>query len=209
LSGDDLRRLAGEQAALRRVATLVARGMPPEEVFAAVTREAGQVLLASYAHLGRYQPGGPLISIAVWGSATDGLPVGSRWGLGGNDLPTLVYQTGRPARIDSYAEASSPLGAAARERGVGSAAGAPVIVEGRLWGALVIGTPSGNGPLPGDAEARLASFTELVAAAIANAETRAALARVAEEQAALRRVATLAARGAAPRGAIRGGHRRR
>jgi GAF domain-containing protein len=123
--------------------------------------------------------------------------------------PTLVYQTGRPARIDSYTEASSPLGAAARERGVGSAAGAPVIVEGRLWGALVIGTPSGNGPLPGDAEARLASFTELVAAAIANAETRAALARVAEEQAALRRVATLAARGAAPRGAIRGGHRRR
>ena len=93
--------------------------------------------------------------------------------------------------------ASGPLGAAARETGIRSAAGTPVIVEGRLWGMMAAGSTLEQ-PLPADTEARLASFTELVATAIANAESRAALARLAEEQAALRRVATLVARGAPP-----------
>ena len=53
-------------------------------------------------------------------------------------------------------------------------------------------------PLPEDTEARLTDFTELVATAIANIESRAALARIAEEQAALRRVATLVARQGRP-----------
>src|SRR6202043_2496662 len=92
---------------------------------------------------------------------------------------------------------SGPLGAAAREAGIRSAAGTPIIVEGRLWGAIFAGSILEQ-PLPPDTEARLASFTELVATAIANAESRFALARLAEEQAALRRVATLVARGTAP-----------
>jgi signal transduction histidine kinase len=196
LSGDESRVLAEEQAALRRVATLVARGVPPEEVFAAVTAEVGRVLSAGYAHLGRYDADGMLTSVAAWGAGVAGFPVGSRWSLGGKNVATLVSRTGRPARVESYADASGPLGSRAREGGVGSAVGTPVIVEGRLWGLIVVST-SGEQLLSAGAEARLASFTELVATAIANAENRAALARLAQEQAALRRVATLVARGAA------------
>jgi signal transduction histidine kinase len=196
LSGDESRVLAEEQAALRRVATLVARGVPPEEVFAAVTAEVGRVLSAGYAHLGRYDADGMLTSVAAWGAGVAGFPVGSRWSLGGKNVATLVSQTGRPARVESYADASGPLGSRAREGGVGSAVGTPVIVEGRLWGLIVVST-SGEQLLPAGAEARLTSFTELVATAIGNAENRAALARLAKEQAALRRVATLVARGAA------------
>ncbi|HEY8844975.1 MAG TPA: GAF domain-containing sensor histidine kinase, partial [Gaiellaceae bacterium] len=83
--------------------------------------------------------------------------------------------TGRSARIDGYADASGPLGVTAREYGIGSAVGTPVIVDGRLWGVMATySTP--EHPLSADTEARLANFTELVATAIANAENRAALA---------------------------------
>jgi signal transduction histidine kinase len=198
VNGEELRVLAGEQAALRRVAMLVARGVPPEEIFAAVTGEVGRVLSAGYAHLGRYEPDGALTSVAAWGAASAGFPVGSQWRLGGKNIATIVQETGRPARVDGNADASGPLGTAARERGVGSAAGAPVIIEGRLWGVVVAGTRSGERPLPAGTETRLASFTELVATAVANAESRAALAQLAEEQAALRRVAMLVAHGATP-----------
>jgi GAF domain-containing protein len=196
LSGDESRVLAEEQAALRRVATLVARGVPSEEVFAAVTAEVGRVLSAGYAHLGRYDADGMLTSVAAWGAGVVGFPIGSRWNLGGKNVATIVSRTGRPARVESYADASGPLGSRARKGGVGSAGGTPVIVEGRLWGLIVVST-SGEQLLPVGAEARLTSFTQLVATAVANAENRAALARLAEEQAALRRVATLVARGAA------------
>jgi signal transduction histidine kinase len=193
-----LRQLAEEQAALRRVATLVARGEPPEAVFAAVTEEVGQLLRVDLANLWRYEPGRTGISIATWGTAGKRFPVGSRWPLEGYNLGTLVFDTGRPARIDRYPGSfPGPLGAAAREAGIRSAAGTPIIVEGRLWGAIFAGSILAQ-PLPPDTEARLASFTELVATAIANAESRVALARLAAEQAALRRVATLVARGTTP-----------
>jgi signal transduction histidine kinase len=197
LSGDQLRVLAEEQAALRRVATLVARGTPPEEVFVAVTEEAGRLMSVKYAHLGRYEPDAAITIVAGADRRGDHIPFDRRWSLGGKNIYTLVFETGRPARMDSYADASGPLGVLAREDGVGSGVGTPVIVEGRLWGVLSIHSPLGQ-PLPADIEARLANFTELVATAIANAESRAELARLAEEQAALRRVATLVARGAPP-----------
>jgi signal transduction histidine kinase len=196
LSDKEFRALAEEQAALRRVATLVARGVAPEEVFAAVTEEAGRLMSVEYASLGRYEPDGAII-VAVWGRTGHHVPVGRRWSLGGKNVSTFVFQTGRPARIDSFADASGPPGDVGREYGVGSGVGTPVIVEGRLWGVMATHSPPGQ-PLPADTEARLASFTELVATAIANAESRAGLARLAEEQAALRRVATLVARGAPP-----------
>ena len=194
MSGEDSRVLAEEQAALRRVATLVARGVPPEEVFAAVTEEVGRLLSVEYAGLGRYEPDEAITVVAVWGKTVELFPVGHRWSLGGKDIATLVFETGRPVRIDSFAD---PSGLLAREEAVGSGVGTPVIVEGHLWGVMAIYSPLGQ-PLPSDTEARLASFTELVATAIANAESRAGLARLAEEQAALRRVATLVARGVPP-----------
>jgi signal transduction histidine kinase len=191
-------RLAEEQAALRRVATLVARGVPPEEVFTAVTGEAGRVLSAETAHLGRYEPDRAVTFVAAWGTAPGVQQVGSRYRLGGKNVTTLVFETERPARVDGYGDASGPAGAYAREQGVRCSVGTPVIVEGRLWGIMLVGLESGEQPLPPDAEARLASFTELVATAVANTDGRAALARLAQEQAALRRVATLVARSAPP-----------
>ena len=198
-----LARLAEEQAssrrvetALRRVATLVARASPAEELFAAVTEEVGRLLGADFARLARYEPADALTFVAAWSRTGEHFPVGSRWALIGEDnIGVLVLRAGRPARIDDFAGISGPLAADARERGVRSAAGAPIIVEGRIWGVIFAGSNLKQPLLP-DTEARLASVTELVATAIANAESRAGITRLAEEQAALRRVATLVARGA-------------
>jgi signal transduction histidine kinase len=85
-----------------------------------------------------------------------------------------VFQTGRPARIDDYAEGTGPAADLARERGTRSLVGAPVTVGGRLWG-FMSAVHMGEEPLPPEAEARLAGFTELVATAIANAEAQAQL----------------------------------
>jgi GAF domain-containing protein len=193
-----LGQLADEQAALRRVATLVAQATPPEEVFAAVAEEVGQLFRVELATLNRYEPDRTATPVTTWGSADENLSVGVRWPLGGHNLTTLVFETGRPARIDRYADSSSgPFSAPPRDSGIRSAVGTPIIVEGRLWGMIFAGSTLEQ-PLPPGTETRLASFTELLATAIANAESRAALARLAEEQAALRRVATLVARATAP-----------
>jgi signal transduction histidine kinase len=191
-----LHQLAEEQAALRRVATLVARGTPPEQVFAAVAEEIGHLLSVDVVNMCRYDPDRTITFLASWDSAGQRFPVRSRLSLGGHNLGTLVYETGCSGRIESYADDSS-IGAVTLEAGVRSAVGTPITVEGRLWGVISAGTSLVQ-PLPPGAEERLASFTELVATAIANADSRADLARLAEEQAALRRVATLVARGAAP-----------
>jgi signal transduction histidine kinase len=196
LTADDLRVLAGEQAALRRVATMVASGVTPEEVFAAVAEEIGHLLSVDVVNVCRYNPDRTITFLAAWGSAGQRFPVGSSLSLGGRNLGTLIYETGRSGRIEGYADDSS-IGALTVGAGVRSAVGTPITVEGRLWGAISAGSSLAQ-PLPADAEERLASFTELMAAAIANAESRAAVARLAEEQAALRRVATLVARGVPP-----------
>jgi signal transduction histidine kinase len=161
------------------------RGVPPEEVFAAVTDEVGRLLAVEYAHLGRYESDGTMTIVAGSSRTVDDFPVGRRWSLGGKDVATIVFETGRPARVDSFADASGPLGVAARDEGVGSGVGPPVIVEGHFWGVMATHSPLDQ-PLPAHTEARLAdftellataiaSFTELVATAIANAESRAEL----------------------------------
>jgi signal transduction histidine kinase len=191
-----LAQLVEEQAALRRVATQVARRAAPEDLFAAVVEEVGSLLAVDIAVMGRYEPDGRLHIVAYWGRAPDALPVGSRPSLGGQNLTTIVFETGLPARVDDYANVSGALGMAARNAGLRSAVGAPILVEGRVWGIVIAG--SAGEPLAGNTEARLADFTELLATAIANAESQAGLARLAAEQAALRRVATLVARRAGP-----------
>jgi GAF domain-containing protein len=197
VSGEELRVLAEEQAALRRVATLVARGAAPEDVFAAIAEEVGQLLAVDFAYMGRYEPEGAVTIIAAWARAGRATPVGSRFMLGGRNLGTRVFETGRTTRFDTLADASGPVGVAARESGFRSSVGTPITVEGRRWGVMAVGSSLEQG-LPADTESRLVQFTELLATAVANAESRAGLARLAEEQAALRRVATLVARGAAP-----------
>ena len=169
------RQIADEQAALRRVATLVARAAPPQEVFAAVTEEAGRLLAADFAILARYDPDGTETTVGVW-SATATLPVmvGTRTGLGGRNVSTLVFQTGQPARIDDFADVSGPAGTHARAVSIRASVGAPISVEGRLWGVMLVA--SEGEPLPAGTEARLAGFTELVATAIANAGAQAEVA---------------------------------
>jgi hypothetical protein len=176
-SRDERGVLANEQAALRRVATLVARGVAPEEVFAAVSEEVGRLLAVDFASVGRYEPDGTVTVLAPWGKAVEHFPVGSRWPLEGRNLSTIVFETGRPARMDNYADASGPIGVASGETGVRSAVATPIVVEGRLWGVMTADSTMEQ-PLPVDSEGRLASFTELVATAIANAESRAGLARL-------------------------------
>ncbi|HUE26315.1 MAG TPA: GAF domain-containing protein, partial [Solirubrobacteraceae bacterium] len=186
-----------EQAALRRVATLVARGGPPDEVFACVTEEVVRVLPVEFARMGRYESDETVTFVAASGGTDTLFPPGARLVLGGKNVSTLVAQTGRSARIDGYADASGPVGVAVREAGFRSAVGAPISVEGRLWGVMIVGSTLTES-VPADTEARLAQFTELLATAVANAESRAGLARLAEEQAALRRVATLVAQDVPP-----------
>jgi signal transduction histidine kinase len=200
VSGEESRGLAEEQAALRRVATLVARGVPPTEIFAAVAEEIGRLISIDGTRILRYEADGTATVIAGWSESVEVPPeleVGARLALEEESVSTLVFRTGRPARIDNYADAAGPLSQALQGSGVRSAAGAPIIVEGSLWGVMAAGSTKPE-PLPSGTELRLAQFTELLATAIANAESRADLARLAEEQAALRRVATLVAGGAPP-----------
>ena len=193
----DLRRIAEEQAGLRRVATLVAQAASPEEVFAAVTAEAGRVLAAHLAWMVRYEAGGALRVVAAWSDAgAVPVSVGTLVGPGGLNVSALMFRTGRAARVDDYAGASGPAAETARESGLRASVGVPVSVEGRPWGVMVVG--SRVAPLPAGTEERLESFTELAAIAIASAQARTELRGFAEEQAALRRVAMLVARSAPP-----------
>jgi len=193
----EVARLAREQAALRRVATLVAREASQSEVFTAIAEEIGRLLGTEEIRMVRYEDERSAIVVASSGEAENVLPVGTRVPLGGEDAISRVLETRQPARIDDYATASGVVAEPVRAIGIRGVVATPVVVEGRLWGAMVTGT-SQDEPLPPQTESRLGQFTDLIATAIANAEARFRAGRLAEEQAALRRVATLVAREAPP-----------
>jgi signal transduction histidine kinase len=168
--------LAEQQAALRRVATLVARGVPASEVFPAVTDELARSLGVDNASLWRYEADGTATLLAARDDPgqTARMPVGSRWSLAGENIVAMVADSGQPARMDSHETAVGDVAAMIRRLGLRSGVGAPIIVQNRLWGVAVVGsTPTEL--LPPDTEQRVGEFTELVATAIANAEARAAL----------------------------------
>ena len=193
-----VRILADEQAALRRVATLVAQQPPQEEVFAVIVEEIGRLLAVDSIEMVRFQDDRAAAFVAGWGSLASALPVGTRVPLGGRNVASLVFHTGRAARLDDYYEsASGPIAERLKAGGARSAVATPIVVEGRLWGAMLAASAH-DSSLPSDTESRIGEFTELLATAIANAEARVEVGRLAEEQAALRRVATLVAEGAPP-----------
>src|SRR4051812_13861184 len=192
----ELHRLVEEQAALRRVATFVASGAPSAEVFSAVAREVAQVMHLPAVAVFRYDDDGLMTVIATWSDRPYVFQPGTRWPLDGQTVVAQVQRTGRPARVEDYTGLSGTLAARARAAGLNAAAGAPIVVDGSVWGA--IGAASPDAPLPDHVEDRLAEFTELVAITIANSHAHEQLAQIAEEQAALRRVATLVARGTPP-----------
>jgi signal transduction histidine kinase len=165
--------LADEQAALRRVATLVALESPPREVFAAVAEEVGRLMAIDSSRVLRYESDGTATVLSAWNLE---LPfrVGDRLLLEGHNVAAIVFRTQRPARVDSYTDAAGPLAATVREAGIQSGVGCPIMVGGRLWGAMVAVT-SQREPIPAGAEFRLAAFTELVATAISNTQDRADL----------------------------------
>ena len=193
----EVERLAEEQSALRRVATLVAEGAPSDEVFAAVVEEVGHLLPVTSAALGRFEPDDRVTTVAAWTTSEVAFPAGRSWTTEGKNVTGMVQRTRRPARIDDFSDASGPIGINAQEAGYRSSVGSPIIVEGRLWG-IVSAASTAIEPLPADTEARLSSFTELLATLFSRLEAREALERLADEQAALRRVATVVASAAPP-----------
>jgi signal transduction histidine kinase len=163
--------LAHRQAALRRVATLVARGVSPDEIFAAVADEVANALGVGNATLFRFLDADSGEIVAAYDEGPRKLPVGALLTLEGDNIPALVQRTGATARMDSHQHAAGSAAALIRELGLVSGVGAPIIVDGRLWGAAIVGFP-GPEPPPPDTEERLTDFAELVATAIANAEAR-------------------------------------
>jgi signal transduction histidine kinase len=193
---DDIERLVEEQAALRRVATLAAGAPDPQAVFEMVTREASRLLGLPILTLMRFEPGRTATVMAE--ASHSPFPVGASFALDGPSVMSRIAETGRPARIDSYEGLPGVVAARLRSAGARAGYGVPIVVDGRLWGAMAAVQTSAA--LPDDAEERLANFTELIAIAVSNAQARDDLRRLAAEQASLRRVATLVARGSTGEG---------
>ena len=171
----ELRVRVEEQAALRRVATLVARGVSANELFEAVAEEVGLQLGADATRLLRFEGTDAATILAGHGEHSDRPPVGSRVTLEGENVTAMVLRTGQTARLENFDHSSGSIAEIARELGVRSTVGAPIIVEGRRWGVAIASWSRAELP-PGDIEERLSQFTELLATAIANAESRGELA---------------------------------
>ena len=167
----EVQRLADEQAALRRVATMVAREREAPEVFAAVAEEVGRLLPVEDAAMMRYEDDGSATIVASWGELADVVVRGMRLPVDGDNVTVRVLRTGRSARIDDYATATGSFGTRMRELGIGAAVGCPIVVGGRLWGVMVA-AQSQHESLPADTESRVAQFAELIATAISNLQAR-------------------------------------
>ena len=160
--------VAAEQAALRRVATLIARGASPRAVFDAVCEETGHLIAASNVNLAQFTPDGFNLTVAGWSLRETHVPTGTRLPLDGETVNVVIQRTRAPARVDSYEAVSEELAEVIRRRGIKSEVGAPVVVDGSVWGALIAGSDQEE-HLPAGSESRLARFAELIATAISNA----------------------------------------
>jgi hypothetical protein len=164
----EYRRLAEEQAALRRLSALVARGAEPSDVFDAVVNEMRRCVSAPTAGLWRYESSGEITKVAAADHPAAPLakwPVGTRTPIDGSTLAGMVQRTGRPARMDSYENSAGSLAAQVRDTGVHATVGVPVIVDGRVWGLAAVGSVD-PGPLPADTEVRISGFAELIGTAV-------------------------------------------
>ena len=195
-SREALAELADEQAALRRVATLVAQGASPQDLFEAVAEEVGRLLPVGSATMGRYEPDGSVTTVASWSTTEAAFPTGRRWPTEGTNVAWMVLQTGQAARIDDFSAATDPIGVAAQ--GGGHQVGG--------WKPDRRRRPS-LGRHDGYLDRRAAAAghrgaPRFVHGARRNSgrkcqSRRNALEQLADEQAALRRVATLVAAGCA------------
>lgn len=196
---DRLRDFADTQAALRRVATLVAAGVEPDEVFRSVAAEAAGILGVGAVSLIRFDYRTRLFT-KIFGTHGDraAVPDGGSWPIAECPEGELILRTGGSVRLDDWSSFPGKVAAKHRADGFGQAVAAPVILDGKIWGHLAAFGEAGD-VLPPASERKLADFTSLMATAIANAETRAELRGLASAQgAALRRVASLVATQASP-----------
>ncbi|HXO80299.1 MAG TPA: helix-turn-helix domain-containing protein [Mycobacterium sp.] len=156
------RRLAAEQAALRRVAMLVARGVGPLEVFGAVAEEMRRCVPADTAGLWRFESDGEitLVAAAADPETLAGWTVGTRTAVDGDTIATVVQRTGRSARIDSYDDVAGSIAARVR-----AGVAVPIIADGRMWGLAAVGSVQ-FGPMPADTEVHISRFAELIATAV-------------------------------------------
>jgi sugar diacid utilization regulator len=163
----EYRRLVAEQAALRRLATLVARGVESSEVFGAVADEMRRCVPADTAGLWRFETDREITIVAAAADpeALPRWPLGTRTPVEGDTIATLVQRTGRPARMDSYDNVAGPIAARVRAVGVRAAVAVPIIVDGRVWGLAAVGSLQ-PGPMPADTEVHISRFAELIATAL-------------------------------------------
>ena len=176
LSGDrdaklaEIGRLAQEQRALRRVATLVASETSPEQVFAAVSQECARVLDVTTSAVLRYEGND---TATVVGRHTRGgagaFPLGSRVEAAASTTIGRILDSGRPERIDDYTSLPGQTAEMMQRAGYRSTVSAPIVVAGLLWGAVTVASTE---VLPPDSESRLGAFCELVSLAVASAQAR-------------------------------------
>jgi signal transduction histidine kinase len=180
MSGDDnptrLQALLAEQAALRRVATMVAGSTPAPTLFYRVCEELGELLAVKSTDMIRYEDDRFATVVGSWAaSGTPAFPVGERIPVEGETVTAKLYRSGRPERVDDYAGVEGELAAKLREFGIRSVVGAPIQVAGRLWGAIMA-TSELPYAFPAGTEERIDSFAELITAALANVDAREQLA---------------------------------
>jgi signal transduction histidine kinase len=173
-SRDELSRIAERQAALRRVATLVARAVSAGELFNAVACEMGRILGSEEAAINRFEADGGTTPVGWWSSRDSAMPPASAWSSHVPSVSELVFRTGQPARMTDHAATPGEIAAWARMWGIASSVGVPIVVGEGLWGVMITYWRA-SAPPPG-VEERMLEFTELVATAVANAHAREELA---------------------------------
>lgn len=166
--------LARQQAALRRVATMVARGAEPGEVYPAAVAQLADGLGADHVTLVEFDTDDSCVVLAAQQGPAErnDFVKGERLLLDGDSVTALIRRTGAAARVDDYTAASGPIAARLRQLGLRSGVGAPVVVDGGVRAAIMVGSSLPE-QWPAETEARLGDFADLVGTAIFNAETRA------------------------------------
>jgi GAF domain-containing protein len=172
---DEGRELLNEQAALRRVATLVARGVDQQTILTAVAEEIGGLAGADMVNIFRYEQDGTATRVALWTTQPVGPPLGESVAATGHYVFTQVLQTRAPVRLDDIGAMTGRAADILHEFRIRSAVAIPIMVDGQLWGAAGAGSTKDE-PLPEGTEQRISGFTELVATTISNAKARAELA---------------------------------
>jgi signal transduction histidine kinase len=196
---EELRALADQQGALRRIATLVAQGAEPERLFDAIAEEASRLLGINAISLMGYDPETTLFTeMARTHGPRAAMPLGAQWPARESPLGQLIVDTGRPARVEDWTVFESKIAERHVAEGFGPSIAAPIIVNGGVWG-MIGAFAERDDVLPTGCEQRLGDFAHLMATALANIESREQLRDLAESQGALRRIATLVAQGAEPR----------